>query len=75
MGKEQSVCQQKWKYLKGRFIRAWKKVKERSGVAGGKVCVSLDISPLELAVRLCERILINYTRVQHVLQVYSRKWY
>lgn len=39
------------------------------------VYVSLDVSPLELAVRLCERILINCTRVQHVIQVDSRKWY
>ncbi|XP_042262774.1 uncharacterized protein LOC121894316 [Thunnus maccoyii] len=46
LGKEEAMCRQKWKYLKIQFVKAKKKLKGRSGAAGGSVSVPPIVSLL-----------------------------
>ncbi|XP_016355770.1 transcription factor Adf-1-like [Sinocyclocheilus anshuiensis] len=41
LGKEESACRHKWKYLRDRFVTAKKKLKRRSGAPGGRAVPSI----------------------------------
>lgn len=47
VGRDENACRQKWKYLRDRYVKAKRKMKSRSGDAGGSAYMPPIVSMLD----------------------------